>query len=380
MMSCYASFKQTMTENILVVDDNPNNLRLLINMLTQQGYKVRPASSGSHALVTIKKDAPDLILLDIQMPEINGYEVCRRLKANEQTQHIPVIFLSALNELFDKMTAFDVGGVDYITKPFQVEEVLARIQTHLALQKARQELEQKNQQLMEQNRELDAFAQTVAHDLRSPLTSVFNAMALLQEFAVPSLTTDMQRVFEISINASKKMNRIIDELLLLASVRKGEIQPYAIDMRYIIKQVQQRLAHQIDDSQAEITLPNQWPRTFGHGPWVEEVWSNYISNGIKYGGKPPKLELGYDEQPDGFIRFWVKDNGAGIPLEAQAHLFTEFTRLNQNQAKGHGLGLSIVRRIMDKLDGQAGIESDGNSGCLFYFTLKGSTAFSETTS
>lgn len=369
-----------MTENILVVDDNPNNLRLLINMLTQQGYKVRPASSGSHALVTIEKDAPDLILLDIQMPEINGYEVCRRLKANEQTQHIPVIFLSALNELFDKMTAFDVGGVDYITKPFQVEEVLARIQTHLALQKARQELEQKNQQLMEQNRELDAFAQTVAHDLRSPLTSVFNAMALLQEFVVPSLTTDMQRVFEISINASKKMNRIIDELLLLASVRKGEIQPYAIEMHYIIEQVQQRLAHQIEDSQAEITLPNQWPRTFGHGPWVEEVWANYISNGIKYGGKPPKLELGYDEQPDGFIRYWVKDNGAGIPLEAQANLFTEFTRLNQNQAKGHGLGLSIVRRIMDKLDGQAGIESDGNSGCLFYFTLKGSTVFSETTS
>lgn len=379
-MSCYASFKKTMTENILVVDDNPNNLRLLINMLTQQGYKVRPASSGSHALVTIEKDAPDLILLDIQMPEIDGYEVCRRLKANEQTEHIPVIFLSALNELFDKMTAFDVGGVDYITKPFQVEEVLARIQTHLALQTARRELEEKNRQLMEQNQELDAFAQTVAHDLRSPLTSVFNALALLQEFAVPALPPDMQRVFEISLNASQKMNRIIDELLLLASVRKGEIQPYAIEMSYIIEQVQQRLAHQIKDSQAEITIPNQWPRTFGHGPWVEEVWSNYISNGIKYGGKPPKLTLGYDEQPDGIIRFWVKDNGAGIPLEAQADLFTEFTRLNQNQAKGHGLGLSIVRRIMDKLDGQAGIESDGNSGCLFYFTLKGTTAFSETTS
>ncbi len=113
-----------MDPNILVVDDTPDSLRLLVGMLTGKGYKVRPAPSGAYALTTVQKELPDLILLDIMMPEMDGFEVCRRLKADEHTQNIPVIFISALDKVFDKVTAFDMGGVDYITKPFEIEEVL----------------------------------------------------------------------------------------------------------------------------------------------------------------------------------------------------------------------------------------------------------------
>jgi CheY-like chemotaxis protein len=145
-----------MTQNILVVDDTPDNLRLLAGMLIDRGYKVRPAPSGARALATVQKELPDLILLDILMPEMDGYEVCRRLKADKQTQDIPVIFISALDKVFDKVTAFDVGGVDYISKPFEIEEVLARVSTHLTISNLQRSLQEKNEELQEKNDALEA--------------------------------------------------------------------------------------------------------------------------------------------------------------------------------------------------------------------------------
>lgn len=138
-------------QSIVIVDDSPDNLRLLVGILHERGYKVRPAPNGDRALATVRKNPPDLILLDIMMPDINGYEVCHQLKKDYQTRHIPVIFLSALNEVLDKVKAFSAGGVDYITKPFQVEEVLARVQTHLKLRIQQKTLELQNIELMKKN-------------------------------------------------------------------------------------------------------------------------------------------------------------------------------------------------------------------------------------
>ena len=140
--------------DILIVDDTPANLRLLAGILAEQGYKIRPASNGQMALLAAQAQPPDLVLLDIMMPEMDGYQVCRMLKANERTRDIPVIFISALDETLDKVTAFLIGGVDYITKPFQVEEVLARVETHLTIARLHRELQHKNQELARQNLEL----------------------------------------------------------------------------------------------------------------------------------------------------------------------------------------------------------------------------------
>jgi CheY-like chemotaxis protein len=145
-----------MDQNILVVDDTPDSLRLLVGILTGKGYKVRPAPSGTYALTTIQKERPDLILLDIMMPKMDGFEVCRRLKADEHTQNIPVIFISALDKVFDKVTAFAAGGVDYITKPFEIEEVLARVSTHLTICNLQRSLQEKNEELQEKNDALEA--------------------------------------------------------------------------------------------------------------------------------------------------------------------------------------------------------------------------------
>jgi two-component system sensor histidine kinase/response regulator len=287
--------------NILVVDDNVSNLRLLSSMLAEHGYKVRSVVNGPMALTAVQAAPPDLILLDINMPEMNGYQVCEQLKAGERTRDIPILFISALDELKDKVKAFNIGGVDYITKPFQFEEVLARVQTHLALrdlqrrfQAANAELERSlealayaNVELLERNEELDAFAHTVAHDLKNPLTGLIGYSGLLESRYTTLPTEQVSNFLRAIARTSRKLDTIIDELLLLAGVRKmDKIEPQRLDMAGIVAEAQGRLTDLIEEYKAEIVVPEAkaWPAALGRGPWVEEVWANYLSNAIKYGG------------------------------------------------------------------------------------------------
>jgi signal transduction histidine kinase len=169
------------------------------------------------------------------------------------------------------------------------------------------------------------------------------------------------------------MSSIIAELLLLAGVRTMEAEPEPLDMASIVDEAQQRLVDMIEEHRAEILLPDVWPVAWGHAPWIEEAWVIYLSNALRYGGRPPRVELGASVQADGMVRFWVRDNGLGLTPEEQDRLFAPFTKLDQTRAEGHGLGLSIVRRIIEKLGGQVGVESDGlpGQGSVFTFTLPG---------
>ena len=363
--------------NVMIVDDTLLNLRVLSKILSERGHLVRGLSNGAMALTAAVSEPPDLILLDILMPDMDGYEVCRRLKANEQTRDIPVIFISALDEVLDKVKAFAAGGVDYITKPFQVEEVLARVGAHLLLQLFKVRLEAQvialqtvNAALRESNDELAAFAHTVAHDLKGPVANILMATDFVQTYAVRSGQDESMIgiVQGLGTSARKALN-IVDELLLLSSVRQEDVPLGPIDMADAVRQAQRRLGWMVDQYQGEIVLPDSWPVSQGYAPWIEEVWVNYLSNALKYGGQPPLLQLGAEAQPDGSIRFWVQDNGPGIPLEKQEALFAEFTRLEHTRAEGHGLGLSIVKRILSKLGGSVGVESELGHGSRFHFAL-----------
>jgi two-component system sensor histidine kinase/response regulator len=181
---------------------------------------------------------------------------------------------------------------------------------------------------------------------------------------------------------TQKIVNIVDELLLLAGVRRTEVQLAPINMERLIREVKQRVEYMLVEYQAEVIIPETWPVASGYAPWIEEVWVNYLTNACKYGGQPPHIELGADAVPHGteqspalgaqsVVRFWVRDNGKGLSLEDQARLFTPFTRLDQARARGHGLGLSIVRRIVEKQGGQVGVMSSGvpGEGSTFYFTL-----------
>ncbi len=244
-------------------------------------------------------------------------------------------------------------------------ELIERVQAEEILRQHTGELETRNA-------ELDAFAHTVAHDLKNPVSSVVGyADVLKRNYATLPEEVRVEFLDVITRNA-RKMASIIDELLLLSSVRgMGKLEMHPLEMGRIVAEARGRLLHLIEERRAEIVLPDHWPVAMGYGPWVEAIWVNYVNNALKYGGEPPRAKLGSTVHADGWIRFWVRDNGPGLSAEEQARLFTPFERLHEVRAQGHGLGLSIVQRIVKRLGGQVGVESSGlpGQGCEFYFTL-----------
>jgi len=348
--------------DIMIVDDIPTNLRLLSAILTRAGYQVRPVRDGQTAVNIAFAQPPDLILLDVMMPGIDGYEVCRLLKEDERTRDVPIIFISALNSVKDIVRSFSVGAADYVTKPFQPEEVLARVSAHVTNFKLQHSLR-------EQIAELNAFSHTVAHDLKNPLAAIIGIANLSVAQFQDELPDELQDLLVHIQNASHRTVNIVDELLLLASIRKEDVSIDVTDMTSIVNQACDRLDFMIKEYDAEVIKPTEWPLVMGYGPWLVEVWVNYLSNGLKYGGRPPHLEFGANETENNMIRFWLRDNGAGIGDAELAILFTEFTRLNEVDVKGYGLGLSIVQRIISKLGGKVGAESSLGEGSIFYFEL-----------
>ncbi len=369
------------SNTILIVDDIPENISTLFDFLDANNFEVLVARDGSTAIEITEYERPDLILLDIMMPGLSGFETCEHLKANTNTQDIPIIFMTALSETLDKVKGLNLGAVDYVTKPIQQEEVLARINTHLTVYNLQQqlklknvelktkndELEAKNLELKIKNDELDTFSHTVAHDLKNPLSHLINLSDLLMEELSDNISEQGHICLQHILNSSQKMVSIVNALLLLAKVSKQEVQSTPLDMQDIVYKATQRLDLMIRQYQAELVITDKWPTTLGYAEWVEEVWVNYMTNGLKYGGKPPHLEIGTIETQN-TVRFWIKDNGSGLEQESIDKLFTQFTRF-QTPVEGHGLGLSIVRHIIEKLGGEVGIESEVGVGCLFYFTL-----------
>jgi signal transduction histidine kinase len=209
----------------------------------------------------------------------------------------------------------------------------------------------------------------VAHDLKNPLNNIMGYAELLMR----RTRLDEQTVDDIThsiYEGGAKMNDIIDSLLLLAGVRKQVVELGPVDMALVVDEVLRREQFEIEQAQARIVMPESWPKTIGYAPWVELVWINYISNAIKYGGEPPRVELEAVPFSDGrMVRFQVTDNGAGLSAEEMTQLFKPFVRLQKERASGHGLGLTIVDRIATRLGGTVGVESMRGRGSTFYFTL-----------
>lgn len=361
---------------ILVVDDTLANLDILFRHLKEVGLIVLVARDGMGAVRQAIYAQPDIILLDVMMPEIDGFETCRRLKGDPSTREIPVIFMTALSDTESKVRGFEVGAVDYITKPIEYKEVLARVNTHLTLRNLQKGLQAEiaerkkaESELQARNEELDAFAHTVAHDLKNPLGALTGIAEILAEDYGHMPPDDLKEYLESIARSGRKARNIIEELLILSGVRNKEVQVRPLNMAEIVTEAQQRLVDTIQEAGATIIRPDSWPSALGQPLWIEQVWVNYLSNALKYGGDPPYIEVGATPQANGMICFWVKDNGPGLTIEEQRRLFLPFTQLNQVRARGHGLGLSIVRRIVEKLDGSVAVAGQPGQGSIFSFTL-----------
>jgi len=243
------------------------------------------------------------------------------------------------------------------------------------LQRSTVHLREQISALQARNRDLEDYVHMVAHDLKEPLAVFAVASHLVTK--TPDLNSEKFQEYVQQMGlAGQEMNRIINNLLLFAKVDKSEAPVGPVSMERVVTNVQARLNHLIKEQQAEIVLPEMWPLAIGYEPWIEEVWSNYLSNAIKHGGRPPYLELGASAETHGEVRFWVRDNGPGIPAAVHSRLFTPLSEMGRRNIPENGLGLSIVKRIVEKLRGQVGVESQPGVGSLFFFTLPAASSSS----
>ena len=244
------------------------------------------------------------------------------------------------------------------------------------LQRSMAQLREQVTTLEARNKELEEYAHTVAHDLKEPLTVLTMNADLMKD--IPDLTVEEWREYRLQIKSTAyEMKSIINSLLLFAQVSKSEAPRGAVHMDRVVANVQARLSYMIKEQQAQLILPEVWPDAVGYGPWIEEVWANFLSNALKYGGRPPRVELGASPRSNGMLRFWTRDNGPGIPPEACTCLFTRGNPLSHLSRTGDGLGLPIVNSIVEKLGGQVGVESEEGQGSLFFFTLPAAAAYAE---
>ena len=348
--------------DILIVDDTPANLSVLSMMLTKVGYKVRPAISGEVALRAIDADLPDLILLDVRMPDMDGFELCTHLKADPRTVDIPVIFISALSEIDDKLRAFEVGGVDYITKPFQTAEVRVRVNTHLTLAKQRQQIESINELK-------DQLISTVAHNLKSPISIVMMYSDMLR-----SARGDAVDLAEKIHQAGERMNSLTTNFLDLSKIESGIV----FSRRDVsIKEI-------LDTTLSEVSFAADYKKIaiYVHQPeesitiqtdprYLKEALENFISNAVKYTPENGQIDI-TAQKTDSHVVFKIIDTGIGIPEAYHTHIFEKFYRIPEpehQEISGTGLGLAIAYAIIKQLGGSIDVESKTGEGTTFTINL-----------
>ncbi len=361
--------------DILLVDDTPDNLRVLSAMLTNQGFEVRKALNGERAIASVKAASPDLILLDIKMPEMDGYTVCQRLKTDPETREVPIIFISALDDALDKVKAFSVGGVDYVTKPFQEIEVLARIEHQLRIQKLQRQLVEQNQELVRSNRELERFAHVVSHDLQQPLQSITGFTQLLQikyqDYPDETILNYLERIYD----SGSRMQRLIQDLLIYSKVGGEALEFQEVDCNQVLHQVMNDLQAAIAEKQAVLTYEHL-PCVLGNETQLIQLLQNLIANAIKFVAPDtnPQIKIAATKQGEHWL-FEVQDNGIGIEAHNLEGIFEIFqrTRAAKNYP-GTGVGLATCRKIVENHGGKIWVDSQPGIGTTFYFTIRDASA------
>lgn len=371
-----------LTGDIFIVDDNPNNLNLLAGILRDHGYGVRMANSGRRAVSTVRSHPPELVMLDIRMPEMDGYEVCEALKADPATSSIPIVFISALDDPFDKVRAFKSGGCDYVTKPFQEQEVVARVENQLRISRLQRELERrnaelarKNQELLELNEEKNRFVGMAAHDLRHPITVTKAYLGLFVGGILGEVPENQLQIMKTMDGACESMLALIDDLLDVSAIEAGHLDLHTVDVD-IVRFLEECLADGLLVAKAKsiemrLDVPPAMPMVRMDPKRIRQVVNNLVSNAVKFSHSGTSVCLG--ARPDGGdIHMFVRDQGQGIPEGELQKVFAEFVRLSVKPTGGErstGLGLAIVKRIVEAHGGRIWVDSEANKGSTFTFAL-----------
>jgi len=360
--------------NIIIVDDVPDNLQILGDILEDDGFKVRPVLNGLLALQIAEIEKPDLILLDITMPGMDGFEVCRRLKENQNLDDVPIIFISALSDTNDIVKALTAGGVDYITKPFKAEEVKARVATHLKLYRQRKELLEQSVELQKLNAEKDKFFSIIAHDLKSPFNSIVGFSSILVDQIKEKDYEGIGKFAGIIRQSSLRALDLLTNLMDWARSQTGrmEFQPEYFELAGFIMEIS--LFFDAIAGQKSIIINKDLPPNapvFADKAMISVVLRNLISNAIKFTKPGGEITIAAIEKP-GELTVAVSDTGVGISREIVGKLFhidENYTTAGTNNEKGTGLGLILCKEFVEKHGGKIWVESEVGKGSTFRFSL-----------
>jgi two-component system, sensor histidine kinase and response regulator len=354
---------------IMIVDDAPQNLKLLEAMLSSKGYQVFALPNGEMALKAAAKSPPDLILLDILMPGIDGYEVCARLKQDPQLREVPVLFLSALNEPLDKVRAFHLGGVDYITKPFQIEEVEARVSSHLELCRQKVALKRNLERQRELERLRDNLVHMVVHDMRSPMQVIVMTLEMVQKI-VQEHDPDLQEFVIAAQQSAKQLLNMAGELLDISRLETDQmpLQYTTGSLVGLVRVVQESCAAMAEGKKLAVEPGEEITAVYDHD-LIRRVLMNLINNALHF--IPPDGEIRIGVSRDNRqILVKVADNGSGIPPEYHQKIFEKFGQVEKKGARyGTGLGLAFCKLAVEAHGGVIGVESNIGQGSTFWFTL-----------
>ena len=372
---------EPVAKTVLIVDDMPANLEVVARHLENHGYRALVAQGGEEGIARAELVRPNLILLDVVMPGVDGFETCRRLKANAGTRDIPVIFMTALTD--SAVTAFEVGAVDYVTKPLDGAEVLARIGTHLTLDALRRQLQAQNGQLRREvaareeiqralersNTELEQLAYVASHDMQEPLRMVASYLQLVADRYQGKLDADADEFIRFAVDGAKRMQALINDLLAYSRVGT-KARPFApTDCTAIIDTAITDLRVAINETGARITH-GSLPVVMADTMQLTHLFQNLLGNAIKFhGALAPREHIDAEALADDWC-FSVRDNGIGIAPEYFERIFVLFQRLHgRSEYSGTGIGLALCKKIIERHGGRIWVESSPGSGSVFRFTV-----------
>ncbi len=359
---------------ILIVDDRPENLAVLFDCLHDAGFKVFLAPDGQSALAQAHDDLPDLILLDIKMPGADGFETCRALKENMATREIPVIFMTALSDTIYKVKGFKSGAVDYITKPFQQEEVVARVTTHITLLKQKQDLLRQKEILFQTNTEKEVFISIISHDLKNQFASMLGYSEIIKSPGLKLSPAEKENAVDHLIDGVERTYALLIELLSWANARRDKVEyhPTQLYLADLIRNDFELLAESA--RQKRIKLINEIPdaaRARGDVTMIDTVLRNLINNAIKFTPTDGKI-VASAVQKESFMEIAITDTGIGIKKADQKRLFRmdeKYQNPGTAGETGTGLGLLLCKELIEKNGGQLIVKSEIGKGSTFAFTL-----------
>lgn len=356
---------------IMAIDDNPANLGLLENMLSTQGYRVLTFITGEMALRALEETKPDLILLDVNMPGMNGYEVCSWLKKDARFQEIPVIFISAVSDSMEKVKAFSLGAVDYVTKPFNFAKVRARIAAHIELQRQKRKLHEAYKNLQDAEEIRDSLVHMVVHDMNTPLTS---ASGFLQLALAPGREEKAPHYIRKALDSLDAVQLMTASLLDVSRMESGEMTLILnkVDVAELVDGILEKVSPLKKRRQLEFICSERPLMVKCDAQIVERIIQNILGNSLKFTSEENGRITIEAVAETGKVRISISDNGPGIPEEFHQRIFDKFAQLASTKAvRGHsaGLGLAFCRMAVEAHGGRIGLKSRLGQGSVFWFEL-----------